>query len=116
MWWVALVGWLWILAELDLRLFGHKFHESNLPNRLGVSAFTIGRHVMVAPGKLDLVLMAHERAHVEQFRRFTYPGFFLAHAACKLRYGYNNNPLELEARALARLVADQMSETKGLQK
>lgn len=106
---------LWLLAELDMRLFGHRYVESDVPRRLGVSAITIGRHVMVAPGKLDLVVMAHERAHVEQFRRFTYPGFFLAHAICKIRYGYGENPLEKEAQALAQLVADKTIETKGLQ-
>lgn len=113
-WTVLLIGWL--LAELEMRVFAHRYVESDLPRRLGVSAMTIGRHVLVAPGKLNLVLMAHERAHVEQFRRFTYPGFFLAHAICKLRYGYLDNPLEKEAKALAQLVADQTIATKGLQR
>jgi hypothetical protein len=113
---------LWILAELELRLFSHRYVESNIPvwianmGRQKPRAMTIGRHVLVAPGKLNLVVMAHERAHVDQFRRFTYPGFFLAHLICKLRYGYDENPLEKEAQALARLVADQTLETKGLQR
>lgn len=112
--WTALLI-LWLLAELEMRLFGHRYIESDLARRLGVSAFTIGRHVLVAPGKLNLVVMAHERAHVEQFRRFTLPGFFLAHAICKIRYGYQDNPLEEEARALARLVADKEIATNWLQ-
>lgn len=112
--WKALLI-LWLLAELELRLFGHRHRESRLADRLNVSAFTIGRHILIAPGELSLVVLAHERAHVEQFRRFTYPGFFLAHAVCKIRYGYRENPLEQEARDLACLVASQEIETKGLQ-
>jgi len=112
-WTVLLI--LWLIAELELRLFGHRYHESRLAKRLDVSAVTIGRHVLVTPGKLDLVVMAHERAHVEQFRRYTYPGFFLAHAFCKLKYGYDENPLELEAKSLAQLVADKERVTTGLQ-
>jgi hypothetical protein len=104
MWWIALIVWLWILAELDLRLFAHRFRESRIPRWFRVRSMTFGRHILVEPQAINLGLMAHERAHVEQWRRYTIPGFLLIYGACTALYGYKRNPLEVEARALATLI------------
>jgi hypothetical protein len=40
----------------------------------------------------------HELKHVEQYQRFGMVGFLVRYIAYSIRYGYANNPLELEAR------------------
>jgi hypothetical protein len=41
----------------------------------------------------------HELKHVEQFKRLGFTRFLLLYAWYSLKYGYFNNPLEVEARA-----------------
>lgn len=96
---------LWIVLELELRLFAHSFRESKLPRWLNARSVTIGRHILVEPQAITTRLMAHELAHVQQWRRYTYPGFLIVYGACTLLYGYKRNPLEVEARALATLIS-----------
>ena len=43
-------------------------------------------------------LLAHELVHIEQFNRYGHVGLLVRYAYQKLRYGYNNMPLENEAR------------------
>ncbi len=68
----------------------------------GFEAITLG-HVIVAGGRLDDRLLAHELAHVAQHERWGplfYPAYLLASAA-----GYRRNPFERAAeRAAGRLV------------
>ena len=66
------------------------------------AAVTLGRtilfHPSVEPGAR---LLRHELAHVEQWRRhpFTFP---FRYTAAHIRFGYRNNPFEIEARAAER--------------
>lgn len=43
-------------------------------------------------------LRRHEEAHMEQYKRYTWVGFVILYLLYSLRYGYYNNPLEVEAR------------------
>jgi hypothetical protein len=78
-----------------------------LPRRF--SAVTRGHRVYVRPHacRFDtpegLALLAHELVHVGQYRRgATWLAFLLSY----LRHGYENSPLEREARATARRVLE----------
>lgn len=62
------------------------------------SAVTLGRTIVLDPAaRLTRSLLAHELVHVEQWRKDRL--FPLRYAAASLRYGYWNNPYEVEARA-----------------
>ena len=63
------------------------------------AAVTLGRTIIVHP-RVELTgrLLRHELAHVRQWQRYpvTFPArYILSH----LRYGYEANPYEVEARA-----------------
>lgn len=63
------------------------------------AAVTLGRTIVVHPGiEITGRLLRHELAHVRQWRArpFLFP---LLYAWNHLRYGYRNNPYEIEARA-----------------
>lgn len=73
---------------------------AGLLGRMGgpATAVTLGRTIVLDPtARLTRALLAHELAHVEQWRRDRL--FPLRYAAASLRYGYWNNPYEVEARA-----------------
>lgn len=62
------------------------------------AAVTLRRTIVLdRAARLTPSLLAHELAHVEQWRRD--PLFPLRYAAASLRHGYWNNPYEIEARA-----------------
>lgn len=63
---------------------------------------------MCRPGTADgLALLAHELAHVGQYRRgATWLTFLLSY----LRHGYRNSPLEIEARQAERRVRCALKE------
>ncbi len=44
-------------------------------------------------------LMRHELKHVEQYRRYGILRFLVLYGWYSLKFGYFNNPLEIEARA-----------------
>lgn len=63
------------------------------------AAVTIGSTIIVHPRvQLSPRLLRHELAHVAQWRQqpFTFP---LRYTLNHLRYGYTNNPFEVEARS-----------------
>lgn len=63
------------------------------------AAVTLGRTIIVHPGvRLTSRLLRHELAHVQQWRRypFTFPARYIFNF---IRYGYEANPYEVEARA-----------------
>jgi hypothetical protein len=63
------------------------------------AAVTIGSTIIVHPRvQLSPRLLRHELAHVAQWRRqpFSFPLRYLLN---HLRYGYTNNPFEVEARS-----------------
>ena len=64
------------------------------------SAVTLGRTIVIHPeARLTPSLFTHELVHVRQWRRD--PLFPLRYALATLRYGYHDNPYEVEARTLA---------------
>lgn len=76
-----------------------------LPRRF--AAITRGNRIYLRPGACrpgtadGLALLAHELAHVGQYRRgATWLTFLLSY----LRHGYRNSPLEIEARQTERRV------------
>jgi hypothetical protein len=69
------------------------------------AAVTLRRTIVVGPGvRLTPALLRHELAHVEQWRRDRL--FPIRYAAANLRYGYDRNPYEIEARLAAASVSD----------
>lgn len=67
-----------------------------LPKR--IVAITLVNHVLTRESELDERILRHEQAHVEQWRRFGFFGFLARYLWCHFKYGYENNPFELEAR------------------
>ena len=72
-----------------------------LPLLPGFVAITLGRSIYVRGhlARRPLTLLAHELAHVRQFRERGWLGMTGAYAAMWLEHGYARQPLELEARA-----------------
>ena len=54
--------------------------------------------IYVLPGREYDWLIRHERKHEEQALRLGLLKFYLLYLYYQLRYGYENNPLEREAR------------------
>ena len=55
--------------------------------------------VYVVPSRLsDIGLLAHEQAHVDQIQELGAIKFTVLYLWYNLRHGYENNPLELDAR------------------
>jgi hypothetical protein len=82
-------------------------HASWLPGIAGITsgfgqpaaAVTIGNTIIVHPSvRITPQLVRHELAHVAQWRRYpvTFP---LRYVVNHFRYGYHDNPYEVEARA-----------------
>lgn len=64
------------------------------------SAVTLGRTIVINPETvLTPTLLTHELVHVRQWRRD--PLFPIRYTLATIRYGYRNNPYEVEARGLA---------------
>ena len=77
------------------------------------AAVTLGRTIVIDPDTvLTPSLLAHELAHVRQWRGD--PLFPLRYSLATLRHGYQDNPYEVEARALASAdrPADQADEER----
>ena len=70
-----------------------------------VQGFTMGDNVFIldkeyAPGLELAKLLHHEYVHVDQYRRMGFWGvrFLIVYSFYHLKYGYTDNPLEIEAR------------------
>jgi hypothetical protein len=64
------------------------------------AAVTMRRTIVLGPGvELTPSLLAHELAHVRQWRNDRL--FPLRYCIATLRHGYHGNPYEVEARAIA---------------
>lgn len=67
------------------------------------AAVTIGRMIIVHPkAPLSRRLLRHELAHVRQWQRQPWT-FSIRYALNHLRYGYEQNPFEVEARNAERI-------------
>lgn len=42
--------------------------------------------------------LRHELKHIEQFKRYGIVGYLVKYTVASIRYGYYNNPFEVEAR------------------
>ena len=74
--------WRWIMTIFD-------FGAITLPGR---------RVVMMDWLLRDENLIAHELAHVEQYERLGTARFLWRYFVLLLRYGYDDHPMEIEAR------------------
>ena len=88
--------------DLDAAILHDGHAPWYLPQRF--AAVTRGNRIYLRPGACrsdtvdGLALLAHELAHVGQYRRgATWLTFLLSY----LRHGYRNSPLEIEARRAA---------------
>lgn len=73
--------------------------------RLGVSsvAMVLGKTICLWGVSKNEFLsnenwVKHELKHVEQYKRYGYFGFLVKYVWLSIRDGYENNPLEVEAR------------------
>ena len=91
-----------------------------LPIAPGFGAITLGCTIYVRGRLLERMpgLLAHEVAHVAQFRRLGWRGMVTAYGALWLEHGYLAHPLEHEARdaeraALAQWAARRAGNERG---
>jgi hypothetical protein len=61
-------------------------------------AITLGSRVYTPLASLSAATLRHERAHVEQWKRHGVAWFLVLYVWYHLKYGYNRNPFEVEAR------------------
>lgn len=68
-------------------------------------AITIGRHVFIKSRPEDFIndqqsdrLLRHESKHVEQYQLYGFFGFLIRYVWYHVRFGYEGNLLEIEAR------------------
>lgn len=58
-----------------------------------------GTHYSVPANEVSPSWRRHEGCHKRQWRRYWYLGFAVLYLWYRWRYGYERNPLEVEARA-----------------
>jgi hypothetical protein len=49
----------------------------------------------------DEALASHERVHWQQYQRMGCIGFYIRYFWYQVRYGYDRNPMEIEARSIS---------------
>ncbi|HEX6926168.1 MAG TPA: DUF4157 domain-containing protein [Longimicrobiaceae bacterium] len=77
-------------------------------SRYPAAAVTLRRTIILDPAaRLTPELLAHELAHVRQWRAD--PLFPLRYTLATLRFGYHDNPYEVEAREAARRHSSAMN-------
>jgi hypothetical protein len=67
-----------------------------LPRRF--VAITLGSHVYTRLTSLSASTLRHEGAHIEQWKRHGVVRFAFLYLWYHFRYGYDQNPFEVEAR------------------
>lgn len=72
-----------------------------LPRRF--IAIALGDRVFTKAQSLSVATLRHEQVHVEQWRRHGLIVFAARYLWYHVRYGYEENPFEIEARAAERL-------------
>ena len=65
-------------------------------------AITLSSHVLTREAWLSDDVLRHEWAHVEQWRRHGLMGFLVRYLWYHWKFGYANNPFEIEARRAER--------------
>ena len=74
---------------------GHWFADLVFPSG---GAFTIGATIYVSGNRMSESTYRHELVHVAQFERYGLIGFMARYLYYQVVYGYQLNPLEVEAR------------------
>lgn len=78
-------------------------------------AFTFGRRIYCRPGvRLTEGDIAHELTHVRQYREFGILGFTVRYLFYTLKFGYRDNPLEVQARSIAEQVAADLAHPSAM--
>ncbi len=69
--------------------------------KLGFAGITLPPFgIFITPERFDDAALArHESVHWAQYQRMGLLKFYAAYVWYSLRYGYQNNPMEIEARA-----------------
>ncbi len=68
------------------------------------TAITFGKHVFIKKMQYDYSsnerdrLLKHESKHVEQYQLFGFFGFLIRYVWYHIRFSYEENPFEIEAR------------------
>jgi hypothetical protein len=62
------------------------------------AAVTLWDHVFTRLARLDDAVLRHEAIHVQQWKRHGLLRFALLYSWFHFRYGYRDNPFEVEAR------------------
>jgi hypothetical protein len=60
-------------------------------------AITFGHHVYTAHKFLTETELKHEYCHVLQYEKYGFFGFLMKYMWYQMKYGYDKNPLEVEA-------------------
>lgn len=69
-------------------------------------AICLGRHVFTRYASLSVETLAHEDCHVAQYGCYGFVGYLVRWFYWTRKVGYWDNPFEVQARAYARLRAD----------
>lgn len=77
--------------------------QSNLPRWLNkqADATTIWPFIFAVKKPLEGKLLDHEMVHMRQWEKGKWFGFFFKYLYYHFRYGYENNPYEVEARKMS---------------
>ena len=86
--------------------------DVNWMKRYGVTGIVIGRRIMFAQpaDQIDSVTLRHELQHAYQIVRDGLVRFTLKYFYYRWRYGYKDNPYEVEARQRAELPLSETEE------
>ena len=52
--------------------------------------------ILVRPGSPESTIV-HEKVHIRQYKRLTWFGFYVKYFYYQFKYGYSENPMEVEA-------------------
>lgn len=75
------------------------------------SAITISKNTALYRNSQSLSrtdLRIHEEVHMDQYKRYTWIGFIVLYSYYSIKYGYWNNPLEIEAREKTQETLDRI--------
>ena len=70
-------------------------------------AITLSSHVLTREASLDESVLRHEWVHVGQWHRYGLFGFLVRYVWYHFKYGYAENPFEIEAREAEKTLARQ---------
>lgn len=74
-----------------------------LLRKSGFSGVTLPWAIYILPEKLsDTILIKHERQHEQQIKQHGVVMFYIKYLWYNFKYGYFNNPFEVEARKVSR--------------